>query len=356
MYIKNIIIKNFRNINYCNIDFHKKLNVIIGDNAQGKTNIIESIYYSNFYKSFRTKNNKNLIKIEQNNFNIEINLKHKNVSNNLKLSLDNKNNRRILLNNKKPETIGLYNIVNTIVYYPSEVNLLMIYPSYRRNLIDRSIFFIENEYINTIKKYNKILKQRNSYLKKHIDDFDPWVDQIFDISEEIITKRIDYIDRINNKFNELYDGDNLKEKYFIKYKNYKKDSIQTELRNSYINVKDKEKKYGYTLFGPHIDDYSFFINNNNIKNYSSEGQKKYLLLNFKYAQLLDYVDIYDDYPIILYDDYSSELDVDRQKLYFEKIYEKSGQLFITSTKSLNNMHSDCKLMNVQDGVISDFLF
>lgn len=356
MFIKNIIIKNFRNINYCNLDIHKKLNIIIGDNAQGKTNILESIYYSNFYKSFRTKNNKNLIKIDNDKFNIEVDLVKKNVNNNLKLSLDNKNNRKILLNNKSPETIGLYNIVNTIIYYPSEINLLMIYPSYRRNLIDRSIFFIENEYINTIKKYNKILKQRNSFLKIYSNEYDPWVDQILDISEKIIKKRIEYVDRINNKFFELYDHDKLNEKYFIKYKNYKKDSIKSEIISSYKNVKDKEKKYGYTLFGPHIDDYNFYINNKNIKNYSSEGQKKYFLLNFKYSQLLDYVDIYEDYPIILYDDYGSELDVDRQNMYFEKIYEKSGQLFITSTKSLNNIHSDCKLMNVQDGVISDFLF
>lgn len=356
MYIENIIIKNFRNINYCKFNAHKKLNLIIGNNAQGKTNILESIYYLNFYKSFRTKNNKNLINLEHKSFHLESNIRNKNINNNLKIGFDNQNNKSIYLNNKKPDSISLYNIINTIIYYPSEINLLIIYPSYRRNLIDRSIFFIENEYINIIKKYNKILKQRNSYLKKYSESYDPWIEQIIDISEKIIKKRIEYISRINNIFSSLYDSNSFKEKYFIKYREYKYENIKQNLMDLYLSVKDKEKKYGHTLFGPHIDDYNFYINDKNIKNYSSEGQKKYLLLNFKYAQLLDYVDIYNDYPIILYDDYSSELDNDRQNSYFEKIYEKSGQIFITSTKSLNSIRSDYKLANVQDGVISDFLF
>lgn len=355
MIIKNIKIKNFRNIEFGYITFNEKLNIIVGNNAQGKTNILESIYYSNFYKSFRTNENKNLIKIDENNFNIELNLYSKKISNNLKISLDVKNNRKILLNNKKPDSIDLYKTVNAIIYYPSEINLLLLYPSYRRNLIDRSIFFTENSYINIIKKYNKILKQRNIYLKNYSEEYDPWLDQLLCISTEIIKKRIEYIERINSKFSDICSNSYLEEKYNIKYKSYNKDNISEHLETNYKNVKYKEKKYGYTLFGPHIEDYVFFINGKNIKNFSSEGQRKYFLLHFKYAQLLDYVDIYDDYPIILFDDYGSELDNDRTKFYFEKLYKKSGQIFITSTKNMSHLYSDCNILSINDGVISDLL-
>ncbi|MCW8858947.1 MAG: DNA replication and repair protein RecF, partial [Deltaproteobacteria bacterium] len=200
MYIKNIKLKDFRNISNCNIHFEKKINLIIGDNAQGKTNLLESIYFSNFYKSFRTKNNKNLIKIDKENFFIEVNCINNLSNNNLKIYLDKKNNKKILLNNKKPEAINLFKTINTIIYYPSEINLLSLYPLFRRNLIDRSIFFIDNQYINEIKKYNKILKQRNFFLKKEDNKYDPWKDQLIEYSVKIIKRRIEYINRINGKF------------------------------------------------------------------------------------------------------------------------------------------------------------
>jgi DNA replication and repair protein RecF len=353
MIIKNIKIHNFRNIELCNIEFNEKINIIIGDNAQGKTNILESIYYSTFYKSFRTSENKNLINIKADKFDIELDLLKNKIRNNLKVSLDKSSNKNIFLNNKKPDSIALYNTLNSIIYYPAEINLLLLYPSYRRNLIDRSIFFIENSYINIIKKYNKIIKQRNIFLKNYVNEYDPWLDQLIYISAEIIKKRIDYLEIINNKLYELYKNSQLEEKYNIKYKKYNKVNILEELNSHFKNVKDKEKKYGHTLFGPHVEDYIFYVNDRDIRKFSSEGQKKYFLLHFKYAQLLDYIDKFDDYPVILYDDFGSELDSKRTKNYFDKLYEKSGQIFITSTKNISDLYSDCKVMSINNGNISD---
>lgn len=354
MHIKKIIIKNFRNIDNCNFEPDKKLNFILGKNAQGKTNILESIYYSNFYKSFRTKDNRNLIKNDSSFFSLNFDIENKYTKNNLKLSFDKKNNKKILLNNKSPDSVCLYSVINTIIYYPSEINSLLIYPSSRRNLIDRSIFFIEPNYINVVKKYNKILRQRNSYLKSSGGDYDPWVDQLIDLSEVIISKRVNYINNINVKLNKLYFEKELGEEYFINYRKYNISDIRNFLYETYSSVKDKEKKYKYTLFGPHVEDFYFFINGQDIRKYSSEGQKKFFLLYFKYAQLLNYHDVYDDYPVILYDDYSSELDKDRQKIYFNKIFENSGQIFITATKSVDNIPFSHKLARIEDGVISDF--
>lgn len=352
MYIKKLKINNFRNIKNCNFKTDNKLNIIVGRNAQGKTNILESIYYANFYKSFRTKNNKDLINIDSDHFFLDVDIRNGSFDNNIKIGFDRLNNRKILFNNNKPLSSEIYNIINTIIYYPSEINSLLVNPSFRRNLIDRSIFFIEIDYIEIIKKYNKVLKQRNSFLKNFEGEYDPWVDQLIDLSKVIVSKRINYVNRINLKFEELYSKKDIDEKYSIKYKNYN-DNIIDYLHSQYKSLKEKEYRYGYTLFGPHVDDFNFFINGKNIKKYSSEGQKKYLLLSFKYAQLLDYFDRYKYYPIMLYDDYFSELDSDRQKLYFEKIFENSGQIFMTSTKMMDNVPFSHKLVTIEDGLISD---
>lgn len=351
MYIDEIKIKNFRNIENCNLKVNSKINIIYGNNAQGKTNFLESIYFSNFYKSFRSKNNKDLIKKDKSNLNIDIDIKNKITKNNLKISFDKQNKKNIKINNNKPEFKNLYNIINIIFYYPAEINYLNLYPIYRRNLIDRSIFHIDNNYIYDIRKYNKILKNRNIFLKNKKVSYDPWIDQLINCSINIIKKRIDYINRINKKFNILFLNKIIEEKYFIKYKLYEIDSIKNDLYNRFKDVEYKEKLNGYTLFGPHTDNFNFFINDNNIKNYSSEGQKKFFLLSYKYSQSLDYIDYHKENPIMLFDDYSTELDNYRKNSYFNTLLNSKSQIFITTTRIPDNIPIDTTIFEVKNGCI-----
>lgn len=351
MYIKNIKVNNFRNIENCNIDFDEKINFILGDNGQGKSNFLESIYYSNFYKSFRTKNNKDLINFKNEGFFLNINIINNKINNNLKIYFDKKNNKKILLNNKIPKFSNIYKIINSIIYYPAEINLLNLYPFYRRNLIDRSIFFIENEYINFIKKYNKILKQRNIFLKNKSNKFDPWKDQLIEESINIINKRKNYIKKINKKLDIFYNNNEIDEYYSIYYKYLNENNIKDKIYNDFKKYEEREKYLGYTLFGPHIDDFNFFINKKDIRKYSSEGQKKNFLLNYKYVQMLDYYEEFSLYPILLFDDLGSELDSNRRKIYLNKIIENSGQIFITSTHYPIDIPKYSKLYKIEDGVI-----
>ena len=108
---------------------------------------------------------------------------------------------------------------------------------------------------------------------------------------------------------------------------------------------------GYTLFGPHLDDFNFFINKNDIRKYSSEGQKKNFLLNYKYVQVMDYYETFSLYPILLFDDLGSELDNNRKKIYLNKIIENSGQIFITSTNYPIDIPKYSKIYKIEDGVI-----
>lgn len=356
MYIENIKINNFRNIENCNIYPNKKINFIYGNNAQGKTNLIETIYYSSLFKSFRTNKNINLIKNEKEKFIININIINNSVNNNLKISLDNKNNKSIVINNKKPNNNNFYRVLNSIIYFPDEIIYLKTYPAYRRNLIDRSIFYIDNEYINIFKKYIKCLKQRNIFLKGSDGKNDVWKEQLIEYGCLIISKRINYIRKINSYFDILFDEKETNEKYSIEYNKYDSDKIKDNLFYRFKQIKLKEIKYGYTLAGPHIDDFVFLINNNNISKYSSEGQKRSFLLSYKQAQLQDYKDNYGYYPILLFDDMGRELDSSRKSNIFKNILNNSGQIFITTMDVPDIEENSAKIFQVNNGDFSEFKF
>jgi len=354
MYIDKIKINNFRNIENTIINPNQKLNFIYGKNAQGKTNLIESIYFSSLYKSFRTNKNINLIYKNKNNLNIDLDVVNNNVNNNIKIYLDNKNKKNIIINNKKPDNNIFYKILNSIIYYPDEIIYLKTYPLYRRNLIDRSIFFINNDYIFLYKKYFKCLKQRNIFLKLKNNQNDIWRDKLIEYASLIINERIYYIDKINNILKNI-NNSKINESYFIKYKNYEKNNIKDYLFIEFKKNEKKEKEYGHTLVGPHIDDFIFTLNNNDINKYSSEGQKKSFLLCYKQAQLNLYKDKHGYYPILLLDDMGSELDLSRKTSFFYKILENSGQVFITTMDIPNIKDENIKIFKVNNGNFSEFI-
>ena len=355
MQIENIKIENFRNIKNCNINPGAKINFLYGKNAQGKTNLIESIYYSSLFKSFRTNKNVDLISEKKENFIINLKIVNNKVINNLIIKQDKNKNKKISINNKKPDNKNFYKILNCVIYFPDEISYLKAYPAYRRNLIDRSIFYINNEYINIFKKYIKCLKQRNSFLKFTTNEHDIWKDQLIEYGYLIIIERLSYIEKINCHFNYLYETNKMFEKYSIEHKKYNKNRIKDDLLSKFRKFEKKEKKYGYTLVGPHVDDFIFLINDNNMNKYSSEGQKRSLLLSYKQAQLQNYKDKYGYYPILLFDDIGSELDSSRKMNIFDKILENSGQVFITTMDVPDIDMSKQKIFKVSNGDFSEII-
>ena len=354
MYISSIKINNFRNIINCNIDVDKKINFIYGKNAQGKTNLLETIYFSSLFKSFRTNKNIELINDNQSLLNINIVTINNEVSNNLKVSLDNKNTKKITINNKKPDN-KLYKLLNSIIYYPDEISYLKIYPSYRRNLIDRSIFYTNNEYINIFKKYIKCLKQRNIYLKLNNNNYDMWKDQLIEYGYLIIKERLKYIEKININLKRISNKSKIRENYHIEYNHYDLANIKDDLIAKFKHYENKERRYGYTLVGPHIDDFIFLVDKKNMNKFSSEGQKRSLLLSYKRAQLIDYKEIYGYYPVLLFDDIGNELDSSRKKDIFEKIIDNSGQIFITTTNIADINENTNKIFKVSNGGFSEYI-
>lgn len=352
MIYKDIKISNFRNILDSFICPHESINIICGENAQGKTNFLESLYFNSYLKSFRTKNMSYLINNKSENSRILFKIENGQVENKASIKIDREKNKYIEVNNKVPDRKVFYGLTRTIIYYPEEINLLGLYPQYRRNLIDRSIFILDSSYLDIVKRYTRILKQRNIFLKDYKNHYDIWKEKLIDTSIEIIKKRIKYIEDINNFFVNLFTD----EEYKVKYKNYESydlEEISSKLKENFEKTKESEKKCGYTLVGPHTDDIRFTINGMDIKNFASEGQKKTFLLTYKNSEISLFKNKMSYYPILIMDDISNELDELRKNKILDEFLKVPCQKFITSTEIPKSMNGEYKIFHVSNGEISE---
>ncbi len=353
MIIKNIKIKNFRNITFTDIKPGSKINFILGKNAQGKTSLVEAIYTAALLKSFRTNSIEDTINVNKNIAEIEIKINKDNIEHILNINYG-KKYRNVHINGKNPDNNQFFSYLNTIIFYPEEVNYLSNYPFHRRNLLDRAIFYNNYKYIHIYKNYTRCLKQRNLYLKNNHNDFDCWKEILIKYGSEIIRERLNYLKKINKFFsNEIFNGIH-EEKYSINYSKYyeNNDEIENYLSDEFKSKKNKEISLGYTLVGPHRDDIKFLINDKPSEKYASQGQKRSFIISFKTAQIYIYKKKYGFYPILILDDMNSELDSDRKNRLLENIFENSGQVFITSTDVKNiGTATGNKIFKVENGVI-----
>ncbi len=354
MKIENIKISNFRNIKKVDVKPAEKINFIIGDNAQGKTNFIEAIYTTALLKSFRTRNTVDMINKNEISTTIELLVNNKKVNNLVKLSIDS-NKKLLTLNDKKPDKKQYYSYLNIIIFHPDEVNYIISYPLFRRNLLDRSIFYTNYNYINIYKNYVRCLKQRNAFLKRSHSTDDCWQEQLIKYGAIIIRERLTYIDKINNFFSSEIFMKNNHEYYSLAYsKEYSEsNNIEAQLTKDFIRKKSREQAIGYTLTGPHKDDILFYINGQLADKFASQGQKRSLLISFKTAQILDYKNRHGYSPILILDDMTSELDSTRKNILLENLLVNSGQVFITSTDFQQmNCSEQSKVFRVKHGDIS----
>ncbi len=354
MQIKRMVLKNFRNIGSAELQPGSQINFLLGDNAQGKTNLVEAIYATAMLKSFRTRNSAEFIQDGEEQAVIGIELLNDQVSNRLNLVFT-KNAKQLTINGKKPATNNYYQYINVIIFHPDEVNYISSYPAFRRNLLDRSIFYTDFNYIETYRNYTKCLKQRNAFLKSGSSGVDCWQEQLLGYGATIIQQRLKYIDRINEILKTGAFDKNCSETYALSYSRQLSDrsAIDGFLSAEFMKKKSREQLLGYTLVGPHRDDILFTINGKSASSYASQGQKRSLVISYKTAQILDYQQVHGDYPILILDDMTSELDSSRKNLLLENLLENSGQVFITSTdfKSINNSEQ-LKRFRVQQGEIS----
>ena len=366
MKIKKIKLINFRNLENVELSFINNVNIIIGGNGAGKTNILEAIYLNSLTKSFRANNDNELIKFNKDFLAIKTTIKENSYNEKVLYNID-KISKKIYLNANKitklSEYIGKYPVV---ISTPEDVLMIKTSPSNRRNVLNISICQFNKEYFKTLNEYNKLLKLRNDYLKRilinsnsDIKYFDILTNKLIEKATYIYIERNNYINLINKYLANIFEHICLNKSLNIKYSpnvdidEYEKDIISKILHKKLKKDFNKEISLGMTITGPHRDDFNFFLDNKDMKYYSSEGQKKMAVISYKLAEMNLFQEQEDKKPIILLDDLFSELDI-KNKNRLVRYIPKDLQVIITSNdlKGINKSIRDkAKIFKIKDSEV-----
>lgn len=332
MFIKNIKIENFRNYENQLIEFNKNINIIYGNNAQGKTNILEAIFFSAFGKSFRTSKEKQVIMKEKDFFKIHTEFQKKDREGNVDIFLG--NDKSISVNgvklNKLSELLGNINIV---IFSPEDINLLKDESAVRRKFLDMMISQLRKNYIYNLNNYKKNLEQKNNYLKsRNISDdmLDVYDEKLAEYSENVYQYRNEFIEKIKEKIKEIH-SNITDEDISIVYKTdcESKEKCLEKLKKN----REKDKYRGFSSVGCHRDDFKILINGDEVDIYGSQGQNRTAILSLKMAELEVINEEIGEYPILLLDDFMSELDQERITNFLKSI--NNIQVIITCTEKID---------------------
>lgn len=366
MILRKIKLINFRNYKSFNINFQKNINIIIGDNAQGKTNILESIYTLALTKSYRTTNDSNLIRLDQEKFIITGEIKDEKIFKKLSLELY-KGTKVAKINdnviNKISDYVGnLYVILSS----PDDLQMIKGSPSERRNFLNIEISQLSSNYIKKYNEFNKILKMRNDYLKllftNSLCDYnylDILTNNLIEREIDIYIERYNFINKINDNITDIYKNitgiKDLKILYEtnVEFNNYEPEYMKKTLLEKYRKNQQREISMGMTLYGPHRDDFTFLIDNNDIKIFGSQGQQKLAFIALKFAEIRIFEEKTGTKPIILLDDIFSELDKTKKNKLIQYI-DNDYQVIITSndTKDISKkILNGASIFKIQDGKI-----
>ena len=360
MIIDVLELSNFRNYSKLKINFSPSINIIYGKNGSGKTNIVEAIYVLGLTKSFRNINEKNLILKEKEQSKIKGIIKSKSKN---KYEVDiTKEGKKVLINNNKINLLSDYiSRIPIIVFSPDDLRLLKDTPIIRRKFLNIELSFYNKEYLKNIACYNKLLKQRNSYLKQSYinsnnrsDYLNILTEKLYDYGLDIFKERKEFLNYINDHINDYYKKIAKEGFLSVKYvSNFNEDKIK--MLDNYKKHYQKELNFGKTLLGVHLDDIEFFLDNNKVKEWASEGQLKNIIVSLKLVELQLLYEKNGFYPILILDDLFSELDKEKINNII-KLLPVDSQIFITTTelsKVKKSIKENSKLIKVINGKIEE---
>ena len=361
MKIVSLSLMNFRNYETLNISFGN-LNIIYGLNGSGKTNIVEAIYMLALTKSFRINNDKIMIKKGKIKAKIKGNVLKKNDENEFGVEISN-DGKIVTINGEKQDKVSDYvSRINVILFNPSDTRLIDDAPSERRKMLNIEISQIYKEYLVVLTNYQRILKQRNFYIRgmyingSYTSEYlDILTKKLVEYGKVICKYRQDFIDNINkyikSNYEKIFGSGTLKIRYVSTFKNKSEDDLIKRFKDNY----QKELSVGKTLEGIHHDDIMFILDNNNLKEWGSEGQRKNAIISFKLAEINVINEIKGYYPILILDDLFSELDKEKITNLLGML-DRNVQTFITTTDLKNiskKVIKDAKKIKVCDGAIEE---
>lgn len=346
MKLINLELLNFRNYEKIKLEFNSKFNLIYGNNGGGKTNIVEAIYLLAYTKSFRTTNDKHMIKFDKQLLKVSGDVLDNNFTNHYSIVI-NDEGKKVKINETNYNRLSDYiSKINIILFCRDDLDLIKESPLVRRKNINMDISGFNNYYLKKLNLYNKVLKQRNSYLKSLYlnnnlpkDYLDILTSNLVKVGKEIYLLRKEFIDNINKylntNFNKIVNiSSNLELKYVSDF-SLKEEDILKKYRTNY----GKEMQFGKTLFGIHHDDFNFYLDNKIIKYYGSEGQQKNAIIAYKLS-LIDLLNDINIKPIFILDDMFSELDNEKIDNILN-LLDLDLQIFITTT-DISNVSDNIK--------------
>lgn len=335
MILKDIYARNFRRFKEITLDFSPGVNLFSGNNGEGKTNLLEAIYLLGISRSFRTSKDTDLINWDERFFLLTADVIRDDIQTRIELSFSPPQKMAKVNEKKLPRMIDLIGHLRVVLFSPEDIYLIKAEPVLRRQFINILISQINHKYLHGLQSYQHILKQRNEILMRLREtsspslkrELDVWSEQLFELGVYLTKTRAKTIEEINPLLQGIYSRI-APERVEIKYSA----SLKSNLRSELEGIESEEIRRGLTLIGPHRDDLIFYLNGVNARAYSSQGQQRSIAVCLRLAEVEYIYNQLQDYPVLLLDDITSELDMPRREYLFKTIKGKGVvQTFITAT-------------------------
>jgi len=367
VFIRRLSLHNFRNYESQNLSFSEGLNILYGDNAQGKTNVLEAIYLGCTGRSFRTRDEREMIRMDSPYYRILCESGEKSRSISVQITALNGKKKEIRMNGQPIRSYSeLIGKVHIVTFTPEDLKLVKEGPQERRRFLDRELSLISSSYNYHFNQYQKALKHRNHLLKEKrmssdLDaQLDPWDQQLSQHGCQIILKRSSFVKEIMNYAGQIHskissDSEKLKIIYQMNPKNMNLSNYDTMVKELYHMFKDNARTdalRGMTTAGPHRDDLFFEINDKSVQDFGSQGQVRSTALSLKLSEVEVIRNIMDLKPVVLLDDVLSELDVKRQNSLLKALGELQVFMTVTDLEGLEtSLIQRASLYEVRNGTV-----
>lgn len=350
MILNALNLNSFRNIEAARAEFRDGVNILCGNNAQGKTNIIEAIRFFSECRSFRGATDREIIMSGRNTAYIEAEFDKEDRSQTAEIRFSGEKRREIFLNGGKMLPKEFLGNLNSVLFYPEQLSLIKNGPDNRRRFIDLSVCQIRPVFYTLLSRFSRVLMQRNALLKSEdLQTLDVWDERFAKLSFLVTKTRENYLLRLEEHavpaVKEISGGtEDLSLRYVPSFEAEDENDLYYEL----VRNRERDKELGYTSVGAHKDDFETYINGRNVKVYGSQGQQRSCVMAFKLAEAEILGEMNGEYPLILLDDVFSELDTGRREYITGKIRGK--QVIITSCDPIPSL-PDANLIYVEHGTV-----
>lgn len=358
MIIKSLELQDYRNYDELNINFDKGTNIFYGDNAQGKTNILEAIYVAATTKSHKSVKDRDIINFEKEEAHIRTFIEKEGIETRVDMHLRKSKSKGIAIDGQKiKKAAELLGICNVVFFSPEDLSIIKDGPAERRRFVDMELCQLDSFYLYNLNNYNKIVNQRNKLLKDLYmnpslrDTLNIWDLQLVSLGAKIIERRRLFVEQLNEIIYEIHkklSGD--KEEIKIVYE---PDTEIEDFEKALLRAQERDIKLKQTTVGPHRDDFIFMVGDIDIKKFGSQGQQRTAALSLKLSEIELVKKITKDTPVLLLDDVLSELDSNRQNYLLNSIGDI--QTIITCTgleEFVNNRFEINRVFKVTNGVVN----